>query len=129
MMKKYLIFAVFSGAISVALGAFGAHGLKEVLVPEKLNSFLTGVRYQMIHSLFLMIMILIPVISKKVKKTLAFILVMGVLCFSGSIYLLSLNLVDSKYIWFVTPLGGLLMLVAWLGLAFSLLKVKSSNFQ
>lgn len=128
-MKKYLIFAVFSGAISVALGAFGAHGLKEVLVPEKLNSFLTGVRYQMIHSLFLMIMILIPVISKKVKKTLAFILVMGVLCFSGSIYLLSLNLVDSKYIWFVTPLGGLLMLVAWLGLAFSLLKVKSSNFQ
>ena len=124
-MKKYLIFAAFSGAASVALGAFGAHGLKDVLTPALLNSFLTGIRYQVIHSLLLLIIVLLPFLKANQKKNISLILTLGILLFSGSIYVLTLGFVPAKYIWFITPIGGLFFLLGWLLLGFYLIKEKS----
>ncbi len=126
-MKKYNVFAAFSGATSVALGAFGAHGLKDVLTPELLNSFLTGIRYQVIHSLLILIVGLIPVLSNVAKKNVSLLLSLGILLFSGSIYLLTLGVVPAAYIWFVTPVGGLLFLAAWLLLGMYFIKQKSES--
>jgi len=121
-MRKYIAVAAFSGALSVALGAFGAHGLKEVLTPALLNSFLTGIRYQVIHSLLLLIVILLPIISETQKIRISKVIIAGIVLFSGSIYLLTLGIVPSKYVWFVTPLGGLLLLASWLMIVFYVLR-------
>ncbi|MDO3694474.1 DUF423 domain-containing protein [Wenyingzhuangia sp. chi5] len=125
-MKKYIAIASFSGALAVMLGAFGAHALKKILSVSELNSFETGVRYQMIHSLLLLIVMLIPMITEHQKKRIAKFLIFGVVCFSGSIYLLTLGVVPSKYIWFVTPLGGLLLLASWIMIGIDVLKQKTT---
>lgn len=125
-MKKYIALAAFSGALSVGLGAFGAHGLKKVLTEAALQSFETGVRYQIIHTLLLLIIILIPVLTEKQKRRIANILLIGMVCFSGSIYALSLGVVAAKFIWFVTPFGGLLLLIAWLLLGVYAIKQKTT---
>lgn len=120
-----MIFAAFSGAASVALGAFGAHGLKEVLTPSLLNSFLTGIRYQVIHSLLILVIGALPMLNISNKKNVSLLLLIGVLLFSGSIYLLTTGLVPANYIWFITPIGGLFFLGAWLLLGVYLIKEKS----
>jgi uncharacterized membrane protein YgdD (TMEM256/DUF423 family) len=106
--------AIF-GMIAIILGAFGAHALKKVLTLEELSTFETGVKYQMYHALFL-VFIGLASISQKAKKTIFFLVVFGVIFFSGSIYLLatnSLTTFDFKIIGFVTPIGGLLLISAW----------------
>ena len=106
--------AIF-GMIAIILGAFGAHALKKVLTLEELSTFETGVKYQMYHALFL-VFIGMASISQKAKKTIFFLVVIGVIFFSGSIYLLatnSLTTFDFKIIGFVTPIGGLLLISAW----------------
>ncbi len=124
-MKKYIVFAAFSGAASVTLGALGAHGLKDVLTPALLNSFLTGIRYQVIHSILLLVIVLLPFLTTTQKRIISGSLVSGILLFSGSIYLLTLGCVPAKYIWFVTPIGGLFFLIAWLLLGIFTLKQKT----
>ncbi|MGY6648239.1 DUF423 domain-containing protein [Wenyingzhuangia sp. IMCC45574] len=126
-MKKYITIAAFSGAISVGLGAFGAHGLKKVLSETALNSFETGVRYQLIHTLLLLVVVAIPFIKESQKVKVSNLIVAGILCFSGSIYLLSLGVVPAKFLWFVTPFGGLLLLAAWVLLGIYALKQKSDS--
>ena len=113
-MKKYIAIAGFSGALCVGLGAFGAHGLKSVLSTNALNSFETGVRYQLIHSLLLLIVVLLPGLVESQKKRISKFLIAGIICFSGSIYLLSLGVIPAKFMWFVTPLGGLFFLISWI---------------
>ena len=106
--------AIF-GMIAIILGAFGAHALKKVLTADELSTFETGVKYQMYHALFL-VFIGLASISQKAKKTIFFLVVFGVIFFSGSIYLLatnSLTAFDFKIIGFVTPIGGLLLISAW----------------
>lgn len=126
-MKKYIAIAAFSGALSVALGAFGAHGLKEVLTPALLNSFLTGIRYQVIHSLLLLIVVLLPFLSDFQKSKISNVIIAGIVLFSGSIYLLTLGVVPSKYVWFVTPVGGLLLLASWFMIGIYVLKTKTHS--
>ncbi|MGY5356052.1 DUF423 domain-containing protein [Wenyingzhuangia sp. IMCC45467] len=125
-MNKYIAVAGFSGALAVMLGAFGAHALKDMLTEIQLNSFETGVKYQMFHSLLLLIVMLIPILTDVQKKRIANFLMAGVLCFSGSIYLLTLGIVPSTYIWFVTPLGGLMLLISWMMIGVYALKVKTT---
>jgi uncharacterized membrane protein YgdD (TMEM256/DUF423 family) len=119
--------AVF-GMLAIILGAFGAHALKKVLSLEELSTFETGVKYQMYHALFLLF-IGLSSLSEKAKKTIYFLVVIGVIFFSGSIYLLATNghfiPFDFKAIGFVTPIGGLLLIVAWGILLINLLKKKS----
>ena len=126
--KKILSTAGFFGMTAIVLGAFGAHALKKVLSIDQLATFETGVRYQMFHALFLLFLGLNTHIVDKTKKIILTLTILGVMFFSGSIYLLatdSLNTFDFKVIGFVTPIGGLLLILAWGILMLHFLKKKS----
>lgn len=114
--------ASLSGFLSVALGAFGAHGLKSRLSAEMLAVFETGARYQMYNSLALLAVGLLVLLLPEVKTlgTAGWLLIAGTVIFSGSLYALSLS---SVKVWgAVTPLGGLFLLAGWLTLAWSVWK-------
>lgn len=114
--------------LAIILGAFGAHALKKVLAVEELTTFETGVKYQMYHALFLLFIGLTSQLSEKAKKTIYYLVVTGVIFFSGSIYGLATNKLSSfdfKTIGFITPIGGLLLILAWGILLVNLLKKKS----
>jgi uncharacterized membrane protein YgdD (TMEM256/DUF423 family) len=114
--KKIISTATLLGMIAIILGAFGAHALKKVLNIEQLATFETGVRYQMYHALFLLFIGTTGMLSQKIKKNIYFLVVLGVLFFSGSIYLLATNGLasfDFRVIGFVTPIGGFLLILAW----------------
>jgi uncharacterized membrane protein YgdD (TMEM256/DUF423 family) len=111
--------------VAIILGAFGAHALKKVLTPEQLISFETGVRYQMYQAFFLFFLATQNDIQEKTKKTIFTLILSGTLFFSGSIYLLSttgITGVNFKPIGFITPIGGLLLIIAWGILGYSILK-------
>ncbi len=130
MKTKIVATAAILGMIAIILGAFGAHALKKVLTLEQLVTFETGVRYQMYHALFLLFIGLIDELSEKTKKTICYLVVSGVVLFSGSIYLLATNNLttfDFKSIGFVTPIGGLLLIIAWSVLLVRILNKKSQN--
>ena len=125
--KNIAATASFLAAITIALGAFGAHGLKNIVEASALNTFETGIRYQMYHCIAILILGLIPAISEKVKRIVFWLFIFGILFFSGSIYLLALNEVlpfNSAKIGFITPIGGLLFIIGWFLLAFSMLSLK-----
>ncbi len=114
--KKIFITASLFGMIAIILGAFGAHKLKEVLTLEQLNTFETGVKYQMYHALFLLFVGLNTALTVKTKRIIYFLTLFGVIFFSGSIYLLATNSLtsfDFRTIGFITPIGGLLLIMAW----------------
>ena len=126
--KKILSAAGFFGMSAIILGAFGAHALKKVLTIDQLATFETGVKYQMYHALFLLFLGLNNHLSYKTKKTILILTILGVILFSGSIYLLatdSLNVFNFKVIGFITPIGGLLLIIAWSILMIHFLKKKS----
>lgn len=126
--KKIISTAAIFGMIAIILGAFGAHALKKVLSIEELSTFETGVKYQMYHALFLVLIGTLNELSQKAKKIIYNLVVFGVLFFSGSIYLLatnSLTLFDFKVIGFITPIGGLLLILAWGVLFFNFINKKS----
>ena len=114
--KKILSAAGFFGMTAIILGAFGAHALKKVLTIDQLTSFETGVKYQMYHALLLLFLGMNQQLAVKIKKLLFVLIVVGILFFSGSIYLLSttaITNVNFKSIGFITPVGGLFLIVAW----------------
>jgi len=126
--RKIISTAAILGFIVIILGAFGAHALKKVLTIEQLASFETGVKYQIYHALFLLFAGSTNLISEKAKKTLYYLVVFGVILFSGSIYLLAtknVTNVDFSIIGFITPIGGLLMIMAWGLLFLNILKRKA----
>ena len=127
MNKQIAIISVLLIVLGIVLGAFGAHGLKEVVTPEKVASYEVGVRYQIYHGLALLVLSLnASKIEGSLKVLLIFIL-SGVLLFSGSIYLLSLNDVlspDLSFLGPVTPIGGVLMIMGWGVLLRQFLKMK-----
>lgn len=129
--KKIISTAAVLGMIAIILGAFGAHGLKKVLTIEQLTTFETGVRYQMYHALFLLFIGTTTLINQKLKKTILNLTILGVVFFSGSIYLLatnSLSPIDFKVIGFITPIGGVFLIFSWLLLLFDLIKpIKKKN--
>ena len=130
MKTTYIKAAAVLGMIAIILGAFGAHALKKVLSVEQLVTFETGVRYQMYHALFLLFVGLMNDITPKIKKTIYFLVLTGVILFSGSIYLLATNDLtsfDFKTIGFLTPIGGLLLILGWGVLLFSFINNKSQN--
>ncbi|MEN0080925.1 DUF423 domain-containing protein [Flavobacterium lindanitolerans] len=126
--RKIIAAAAILGFVAIILGAFGAHALKKVLDVEQLVSFETGVRYQMYHALFLLFLGTTKLVSDKTKSTIYYLIISGVLFFSGSIYLLStrnITNVDFSVIGFITPIGGLLMIIAWALLFLNILKQKA----
>ena len=126
--RKIISTGAVLGMIAIILGAFGAHALKKVLSMEELSTFETGVRYQMYHALFLIFIGIINELSQKTKKIIYNLVVFGVLLFSGSIYVLATNSLtsfDFKVIGFITPIGGLLLILAWVVLLLHFIKKKA----
>ena len=130
MNRTILITAAILGMIAIALGAFGAHGLKELISVESQKTFETGVRYQMYHALMLLFVGGTGFLTDKAKKTVYILVVVGFLFFSGSIYGLStidITGINFKTIGFVTPIGGLLLISAWVVMLINFLKMKRDN--
>ena len=116
MEKKILLAACTLGFLAIIFGAFGAHALKKILSIEQLNSFETGVKYQMYHALFLLFISTTQIITLKEKTIIFYLILTGVLFFSGSIYVITTNGltgIKSKLIGPITPIGGLLLILSW----------------
>ena len=127
MQKQFVFLSGLFIMLSIILGAMGAHALKKYLNINELNSFETGVKYQMYHALFLLFISQTNTVSEKIKEILFKLILIGTLLFSGSIYLLSTSSVthlNFKPIGFITPIGGLLLISAWFVLFLNLLKKK-----
>jgi uncharacterized membrane protein YgdD (TMEM256/DUF423 family) len=125
--RKMILAGSFLGSTAIILGAFGAHALKVRLSIDQLTSFETGVKYQMYHALFLLVLSFNLNITEQVKKTLFYIVILGVVLFSGSIYLLSTQTIlelELKFLGPITPVGGLLLIVSWLVLFVYFIKKK-----
>ena len=102
--------------VGIIFGAFGAHALKEVLNSDQLASFETGVRYQMYHGLALLILGFNAEKFQSSLKVVTIFMLVGVVFFSGSIYLLAMQSVmdaNLRFLGPVTPIGGLLLIVSW----------------
>jgi uncharacterized membrane protein YgdD (TMEM256/DUF423 family) len=111
-MKILLSIAACSAMLSVILGAFAAHGLKTKLSETLLNTFQTGVQYQMYHSLAIILLI---ILYRQMPQSLllysAGFMVAGIVLFSGSLYMLAITQIK----WFgpITPLGGVCFIIGW----------------
>lgn len=111
-----LVIGAFYGLLSVVLGAFGAHAFKKILSVERLTSFETGVRYQMYSAFFLLIVGYILKFETRSENWISWLMIVGTVFFSFSIYLLSFQDywgVQLKFLGPITPLGGLLMIISW----------------
>lgn len=122
MQHLFLFMAGINGFIAVALGAFAAHGLKNSLSPELLVTFQTGVQYHMYHTLALLgigiLTFLFP--SQSLLKVAGYLFLLGILLFSGSLYVLALS--GIRWLGAITPLGGVAFLGGWTLLAWSMLR-------
>ena len=112
-MFKNLIITCVLGMLGIVLGAFGAHALKEVLTATELLSFETAVRYQMYHVIVLLFINIYDGFTTLQKNRISYLFFLGILLFSGSIYAIHLTPITAKSIWFVTPLGGLTLIIGW----------------
>lgn len=122
-MSKRLYFTFILGGFTVILGAFGAHLLEKLLSAAQLASFETGLRYQFYHVFFLILLSLIPRIEEKDKNKITLLISIGILLFSGSIYLLNLQDVLGLNLGFlgpITPIGGSLLIFAWFFTAYKI---------
>jgi len=128
MNKKILVVGSVLGLLAVILGAFAAHGLKDSLTKEAIDTFQTGVRYQMYHAIVLLFVGSTTYLKAKTKNLMFYTVIVGVLLFSGSIYGLSTNILtgfDFKTIGFVTPIGGFFLIVSWIFMLLDFLKFKA----
>ena len=112
------------GALAVGLGAFGAHGLKELVDSAQLTTYKVGVQYHLIHAIVLLGLGLYLSQMRNNRLNLAFVFILiGIFLFSGSLYLIStkelMGLTNWKWLGPITPLGGLCYIVGWLLIAFS----------
>jgi uncharacterized membrane protein YgdD (TMEM256/DUF423 family) len=127
MENKILLAACTLGFLAIIFGAFGAHALKKTLTVEQLNSFETGVKYQMYHALFLLFICATQIITLKEKTIIFYLTLTGVFFFSGSIFVLTTNGltgIKSKLIGPITPIGGLLLILSWGYLFYAILTKK-----
>ena len=123
MTKLALILGSINAMLAVILGAFGAHGLKGRLTEDLLAIYQTGVQYHFYHSLGLL---LIGVIAWQLPgsvwlKWSAWIMLAGIILFSGSLYLLALT--NVRWLGMITPIGGIAFIVAWLLLLVAAVKL------
>lgn len=121
MARAWLIVAAVYGVLGVALGAFGAHALRQRLTPEMLGVWHTAVEYQFFHLLALFgVALLMLVRPLPWQNVAAACFAAGILLFSGSLYALALS--GIRVLGAITPLGGLLFIAGWIALLVSLLR-------
>ncbi len=124
MIKQFLVLSAIGMFLGVALGAFGAHALREKLSTEMLNVWNTAVLYHMLHSLGLAI---VAIVYKSYGgphwfSWAGWFLIFGVLFFSGSLYIMAIT--GIRWLGAITPLGGLSLLAGWGFFAWALFKAK-----
>ena len=127
MKQLILIVASVYGVLSVILGALGAHAFKQILSPDKLLSFETGVRYQMYHAIVLLALGFFFSFNTSIEKWSAICIMLGVFLFSFSIYFLTFAdhwNVNLRFLGPITPIGGLFMIAGWLLLIVYFVKYK-----
>lgn len=132
MHKGFLIIASILGALSVVLGAFGAHALKQMVPQESVATFETGVRYQFYHTFALIAVgILFQAFPGKWLVWSGWLFIAGIILFSGSLYLLTAlkgtNTVGLKGIGIITPFGGLFFIAGWICLLVGIIVNSSSK--
>lgn len=127
MQKIYLVIGVLLSGLAVALGAFGAHGLKKVVSLEDVSTYQTGVQYQMYHALAL---ILVGLLSDRIYNGFisyaGVLFVAGIILFSGSLYLIvslhAMNKLVPTAVGILTLIGGLLFILGWVCLLVGIVK-------
>lgn len=119
--KFFIAIAAFLLALAVAAGAFGAHALKNILTEERLQTWQTAVQYHAWHAFGLMAIGLISSHFQIDLNLPAWLIISGILIFSGSLYTLCLSNIG----WFgaITPIGGIAFILGWLILGAKLLKI------
>jgi len=126
-MSKFIKVSILFCVVSVILGAFGAHLLKDLLSETELSSFKTGIRYQMFHGLAILILSLNSNKFTSKLKTSLLLMSIGTVLFSFSIYFLSIDDLLSfsmKFLGTITPIGGTILITSWIYL---LLNVKNND--
>lgn len=119
--RMTLFVAALLGACAVALGAFAAHGLRDQLGARLLDVFQTGVQYQFYHVLALLAVgVLQQLRDSRCLRLSAALFLLGIFCFSGSLYLLALS--GIHWLGAITPLGGMAFIAGWLLLALSIVQ-------
>jgi len=114
MQSVFLFLSAVCGLTGVAMGAFGAHGLKAVLTPEMLAVYKTAVDYQMWHALGIGLIAIFrqQAPESALIKWAGWLMFVGIILFSGSLYLLAI--LNAKWLGMITPLGGVAFLAAWI---------------
>jgi uncharacterized membrane protein YgdD (TMEM256/DUF423 family) len=115
--------AAFFGIIAVIFGAFGAHALKTQLSANALENWKTAVNYQFVHALALLLLATLP--TNRLIRSSAWFFALGIVCFSGSLYLLSIReilTINTAFVGPITPIGGLFFILGWLCIFFSAFK-------
>lgn len=110
-MRNLLLAGALCGAAGVALGAFGAHALREVLAPQMLDAWRTATQYHLLHAAVIVAIALAPGHTPGLRAA-GWLMVAGIVLFAGSLYLLALT--GATWLGAVTPLGGLAFIAGWL---------------
>ena len=117
MNKNHIIISAIMGALGVALGAFGAHGLKQILTPQLLETYKTGILYHLIHSVVLL------AITLNTKYNLAipfYFLFAWIILFSFSLYIYTISGITAFAM--ITPIGGVSLILGWISIIFVVIK-------
>lgn len=125
--KKIVILASIFGLLAVALGAFGAHGLKKVIDSNALITWEKAVQYQFYHVFALLFLSVVSKHNPSLISLSALFFVLGICLFSGSLYVLAtknLHQISTRFIGPITPIGGLLFILGWATLFLAAFKNK-----
>ena len=116
MEKTFFVIGALSAGLSVLLGAFGAHALRDRLTPQLLETFETGVRYEIYHAFaILVVAFALTRWSSNLIGYAGWLFIIGTILFSGSLYLLALT--GTRWLGAITPLGGVAFIAGWILLA------------
>jgi uncharacterized membrane protein YgdD (TMEM256/DUF423 family) len=128
MNKRLILTASFFGLLAVVLGAFGAHGLKQIIATDQLAIWQKGVEYQFYHTFALLYLSTFARYKNKLIGLAFIFFTTGIILFSGSLYLLALkdafHISFAQYIGPITPIGGLCFILGWISLFLAALKDK-----
>ena len=119
--KTWIIISAVFGFTAVAIGAFGAHGLREKLTPQMLEVYKTGVLYQFIHTIVLLILSLTNFIKSKIPSIF---FLAGIILFSFSLYIYSIS--GNQFFAMITPVGGVCFLIGWFWLIVEVIRRKDN---
>jgi uncharacterized membrane protein YgdD (TMEM256/DUF423 family) len=127
MSKLFLILGSINAALAVTMGAFGAHFLKTKISEDMLSVFQTAVQYHFYHSLGLLIVGLLTIYFKPKKhlEIAGWMMFIGIILFSGSLYILSTT--NTRWLGIITPFGGIAFIMSWVYIAIAVLKWSSSH--